>query len=101
MHQRLEHEPDISAASTYTDRTTAERVVGAALQQNAERVRRWIERGSHRPNLVLDYTDTNNAIGRVMYPRAMGSVPCDRAIVVLHAEGDAYYVLTSYPECKP
>ena len=101
LHERLQHEPDISAASTYTDRATAERVVGAALRQNEDKIQRWAERGTRRPNLVLDYTDTNNAIGRVMFPRAMGSVPCDHAIVVLRADGDAYYVLTSYPECKP
>ncbi len=101
LHQRLDREPDISAASTYTDRATAERVVAAALAQNADKIQRWIERGPHRPNLVLDYTDTNNAIGRTMYPRAAGSVPCDHAIVVLRADGDGYYVLTSYPECKP
>jgi hypothetical protein len=36
-----------------------------------------------------------------MFSRAMVSIPCDHAIVVLRAEGDDYYVLTSYPECKP
>jgi Bacterial CdiA-CT RNAse A domain len=101
LHQRLERERDISAASTYSDRATAERVVGAALAQNGERIQRWIERGPRRPNLVLDYTDPNNPIGRTMFPRAAGSVPCDHAIVVLRADGDGYYVLTSYPECKP
>jgi len=101
LHQRIEREPDISAASTYTDRATAERVVAAALAQNVDKIQRWIERGPHRPNLVLDYADANNSIGRVMFPRALGSVPCDHAIVVLRADGDGYYVLTSYPECKP
>ncbi len=101
LRQRLKTEPDISAASSYTDRATAERTVGAALEQNADKIQRWIERGPHRPNLVLDYTDPTDAIGRVMYPRAMGSVPCDHAIVVLRADGDSYYVLTSYPECRP
>jgi len=101
LRQRLEREPDISAASTYTDRATAERVVGAALAQNADKIQRWVERGPRRPNLVLDYTDANNPIGRTMFPRAMGSVPCDHAIVVLRADDSGYYVLTSYPECKP
>lgn len=101
LHERLERETNISANSTYTDRAIAERTVGAALQQNAEKIQRWLERGPHRPNLVIDYTDPNDAIGRVMYPRAMGSVPCDHALVVLRADGDGYYVLTSYPECRP
>ena len=101
LHERLERERYISAASTYTDRATAERVVGAALAQNSDKIQRWVERGPRRPNLVLDYTDANNPIGRTMFPRAAGSVPCDHAIVVLRADGDGYYVLTSYPECKP
>lgn len=101
LRQRLRDEPNISAASTYTDRATAERTVGAALQQNSAKIQHWLERGPHRPNLVLDYTNPTDPIGRVMYPRAMGSVPCDHAIVVLKADGDAYYVLTSYPECRP
>ena len=101
LRQRLQDEPNISAASSYTDKMTAERAVGAALQQNAEKIDRWLDRGPRRPNLVVDYTNPTDAIGRVMYPRAMGSVPCDHAIVVLKADGDSYYVLTSYPECRP
>jgi len=101
LRERLQHEPNISAASTYTDRATAERVIGVALQQNAGKIQRWIERGPRRPNLVLDYADPNDAVGRVMNRNAMGSVPCERAIVVLKSDGDGYYVLTSYPECRP
>ncbi len=102
LRERLQHERDISAASTYTDRATAERVIGSAIQNNRDKLQRWMERGERRPNLVLDYTEPNDSIGRVMNRRAMGSVPCDHAIVVLKADGAAdYYVLTSYPECRP
>jgi hypothetical protein len=102
LQERLQHEKDISAASTYTDRETAERVVGTAIQNNQEKLQRWMARGERRPNLVLDYTEPNDSIGRVMNRRAMGSVPCDHAIVVLKADGpNDYYVLTSYPECRP
>jgi hypothetical protein len=101
LRERLQHEPNISAASTYTDRTTAERTIAAAIAQNSEKMSRWQERGPRRPNLVLDYTNPTDPVGRVMFSRAMVSIPCDHAIVVLRAEGDDYYVLTSYPECKP
>jgi len=100
LRARLQREPNISAASTYTDRATAERVIAAALQQNADKIQRWIERGPRRPNLVLDYTDPKGPIGRTMNRGAAASVPCDHAIVVLRADGDSYYVLTSYPECR-
>jgi Bacterial CdiA-CT RNAse A domain len=102
LRQRLEREPNIPAASTYADRGTAERVIGAALDANADKINQWLKRGSRRPNLVLDYTEPNNSLGRVMFRGAGGSVPCDHAVVVLRADGPKdYYALTSYPECKP
>jgi hypothetical protein len=102
LRERLEQEHNISAASTYTDRQTAERAVGRAIQGGQGKIQRWLERGRRRPNLVLDYTEPNDAIGRVMNRGSMGSVPCDHSIVVLKADGPSeYIVLTSYPECRP
>ena len=73
-----------------------------AIQENRQKIERWFGRGERRPNLVLDYSDPGNPLGRVMYRGAMGSVPCDHAIVVLRSNGlHDYYVLTSYPECRP
>jgi hypothetical protein len=102
LRERLQRERNISAASSYVDRPTAERVVGAAIQQNRAKIERWMERGERRPNLVLDYDEPAEPIGRVMNRSALGSVPCDHAIVILKADGPRdYYVLTSYPECRP
>jgi hypothetical protein len=102
LRERLQQERNISAASTYTDRQTAERAVGIAISDNRDKVERWLRKGKRRPNLVLDYTEPNDAVGRVMNRGAMGSVPCDHAIVVLKADGSSdYFVLTSYPECRP
>ncbi len=102
LRERLSNERDISAASTYTDRESAERAVGTALHDNHDKIQRWFQRGERRPNLVLDYNEPNDVIGRVMNRGAMGSVPCDHAIVVLKADGDNdFFVLTSYPECRP
>jgi hypothetical protein len=101
------HEEHISAASTYTDRTTAERTVAAALKQNEDKVSGWVnQRGSH-PNLVLDY-DAPAPIGRTLSRGANGSASCSHAVVVLkHIEAaasalpldDSFFVLTSYPQC--
>ncbi len=101
LRDRLRREPNISAASTYTDRATAERTIAAALSQNAGKIQHWVDRGSRRPNFVIDYTNPYASIGRTMNRGAMESVPCAHAVVVLKADGDAYYVLTSYPECRP
>jgi toxin YxiD len=98
--QRLDHERNISGASTYTDRATAERAVGAAIAQSQDRIRRWLNRSGGRPNLVLDY-DSDEPIGRTINRGESQSRPCSHALVVLKYDPPSgYYVLTSYPECR-
>ena len=100
LRERLRRERNISAASTYTDRATAERAIGAALQQNAGKLQRWLAREGGHPNLVLDY-DSDQPIGRTMRRGEDRAEPCSHAVVVLKWNGpDDYYVLTSYPECR-
>lgn len=100
LRERLSRERNISAASTWTDRPTAERSIGAALAQNQARIQRWLDRSNSRSNLVLDY-DGDSPLGRTM-PRGAGqSEPCSHATIVLKRTGDRdYYVLTAYPECR-
>ena len=98
--ERLDHEPKISRASTYTDRATAERTVGAAIAQSRERIQRWLDRSGGHPNLVLDY-DAGQPIGRTINRGESRSHACSHALVVLKYNPPAgYYVLTSYPECR-
>ncbi len=99
LAERLREERNISAASTYTDRDTAESVIAVALQGNQAKITRWLERDRH-PNLVLDY-DGEHAVGRTLNRGQSQSRPCAHAIVVLHWDGgNEYHVLTSYPECR-
>lgn len=102
LRERLEREPDISAASTYTDRATAQRVVGTTLQQAQSRIERWLDRRANHPNLVLDYRgDRTHPIGRTLHRGDAASELCSHAIVVLRWDGGRqYHVLTSYPECR-
>jgi len=97
--ERLRREPHISSASTYTDRATAERVVGAALESDNRAFAAWRERTGTRPNFVLRY-HADRAIGRSIARGNSTSVSCDRALVVLRWDTRRrnYYVLTSYPE---
>jgi Bacterial CdiA-CT RNAse A domain len=99
LRARLEREPQISSASTYTDRTTAEEIVGAALRSNNRAWTAWRERTGRRPNLALRY-DANRVIGQSMRRGRAESAPCDRAVVVLRWDERRQrdYVLTSYPE---
>jgi len=102
LRERLEKEPNIAAASTYTDRVTAEKAIGLALEQNRAKVQRWLARSGGHPNQVLDYsTDGDHPVGRTLRRGQESSQPCSHALVVLRWSGDDhYYVLTSYPECR-
>ena len=96
---RLRREPQISRASTYTDRETAETVIAAALQSGNRSFTVWRERSGRRPNFVLRYR-SDHAIGRSVARGHSSSVPCDRAVIVLRWDDGRQrsYVLTSYPE---
>jgi len=96
---RLRREPHISSASTYTDRATAEHVVGAALESDDRAFAAWRERSGPRPNFVLRY-HSDGVVGRSIARGRSTSVPCDRALVVLRWDDrrQRSYVLTSYPE---
>jgi Bacterial CdiA-CT RNAse A domain len=104
LRDRLEQERHITGASTYTDRSTAEHAVGAAIAQSQGRIQRWLYSSGGHPNLVLDY-DSEDPIGRTMNRGENQSHPCKHALVVLkydlkYAGPNSYYVLTSYPECR-
>lgn len=100
LRERLAQEGNISAASTWTDRATAEAVVGAALAAEHGRVESWIRRGYPRTNLALHY-NVGRVIGRSLRRGDAQTVECSSAIIVLHADGpESFYVLTTYPEAR-
>lgn len=100
LQDRLNHEPDISAASSYTDRGIAEHVVGTVLEEAQPGIERWLNRPGGHPNLVLDYRG-GHPIGSTLHRGETVARPCSDAIVVLRWDGDRrYHVLTSYPECR-
>ena len=102
LRERLRRERSISAASTYSDRATAERVVGRALASNRARVDQWLARQGARPNLALDYRgEAQESIGRSLSRRSSQPVVCADAVVVLRWDGRrGFFVLTSYPEAR-
>jgi hypothetical protein len=98
LHERLEKE-SISTDSTYTDRSTAEMAVAAAVRENREKIQRWLHRLGGHSNLVLDY-DSTVPLGKSMRRDDAQSFPCSHAVVILKwISAEEYYVLTSYPEC--
>src|SRR5260370_5027101 len=54
LRERLEQERHITGASTYTDRSTAEHAVGAAIAESQSRIQRWLNGSGGPPNLVRD-----------------------------------------------
>jgi hypothetical protein len=94
--QRLKDEPDISAASSYRDRETAERTVAAALGKGSAQLDRWVKGASH-PNLALRIT-MPDVIGRSVDHGSTKVVDVKSAVVVLTWDDGDWFVLTSYPE---
>jgi hypothetical protein len=101
LRDRLRRESDISSASTYTDRATAEAVVGAALASGGRSFDAWRSRLGRRPNFVLHF-DAGHVIGRSMGRRRTEATPCEDVLVVLRWDErrERFYVLTSYPEVR-
>jgi hypothetical protein len=103
LAQRLRQQRDIAAASTYTDRDTAEAAIGAGLAADAERIGRWTARHGRRPNIVVRYrAPADRPVGRSLVRGASAAVPCYDALIVLRWRGDLddFCVLTSYPEVR-
>jgi hypothetical protein len=101
LAERLRQEPEISSASTYTDRRIAERTVGAALVSGGNKLATWQRRSGRRPNLILHFMDpATQPVGRSLSRGQRTAVSCDRVLVVLRWDerADRFYVLTSYPE---
>jgi Bacterial CdiA-CT RNAse A domain len=100
LRERLARERNISAASTWTDRETAETVVGQALAAERGRVDSWMRRGFPRANLALHY-NAGRVTGRSLRRGDARTVECSSAVIVLRADGpQSFYVLTTYPEAR-
>ncbi|MGE5235727.1 MAG: RNase A-like domain-containing protein [Acidobacteriota bacterium] len=102
LRQRLRRERHITAASSWYDRATAERVVGSVLASSRERIEAWLARSGPRPNLVLDYRGSpSDPIGRGLRRGGRGARPaCDAVVVLKWAGGYRFFVLTAYPEVR-
>lgn len=100
LRERLLRERSISAASTWTDRETAEEAIAEALRAERGRIENWTRRGYPRANLTLHF-EAGRDIGRSLRQGETRTVPCREAVIVLRADGpDDYYVLTAYPEAR-
>jgi hypothetical protein len=100
LRERLRRERNISAASTWTDRDTAETTVAEALAVQRDRIENWMNRGYPRANLAMHYS-AGRVIGRCLRRGEQQAVNCTNAVIVLRANRPAsFYVLTTYPEAR-
>lgn len=100
LGERLRREKNIAAASTWTDRATAEQIVGEALRTERGRVETWMRRPYPRANLALHY-DAGRPIGRSLRRGEDRVVNARETVIVLRADRpDSFYVLTAYPEAR-
>jgi hypothetical protein len=100
LRERLARERNISAASTWTDRETAESVVAEALGAERGHVESWTRQGFPRANLALHY-NAGRVVGRSLRRGDSQTVECSGAVIVLRADGpQSFYVLTTYPEAR-
>lgn len=99
LARRLAREPNLAAASSFLDRIRAEHAVAAALERERRRVETWA-RGRGEKSLVLRWRGDGEVVGRVLERGATSSVPAEGARVVLRRKGDAWFVLTAYPEVR-
>lgn len=99
LEARLAAEPNLAAASTFTDRAAAERAVAGALAGQASRVEAWRAR-ARGGNLALAWPGDGGVVGRVLERGARQSRPAVAARVVLRRRGDGFFVLTAYPEIE-
>lgn len=99
LARRLEREPHLAAASTFTDRATAERAVAEALTRERTRIETWSGRRA-AGNLVVRWLGDGAPLGRVLERGAASSEPADAARVILRRRGRDWYVLTAYPEVR-
>ena len=96
---RLAAEPNLAAASTFTDRAAAEHAVAAALAGEVRRIDAWRAR-ERAGNLTLAWPGDGSVVGRVLERGAREARPARAARIVLRRRGDGYFVLTAYPEIE-
>ena len=98
LRERLQRERHIAAASTWTDRQTAEETIAEGLRAEHGRIEGWMRRGYPRANLALHF-EASHEIGRSLRQGETQAVTCRNAVIVLRADGpNSFYVLTAYPE---
>ena len=94
---RLESNSRIRGASTFTDQSIAESVIGQTISTNRNQINAWVRSAKPGDRLRLDYTGTD-VVGRGA-TRGIGvSDRTNARVIIQMRENGKYHILTAYPE---
>jgi hypothetical protein len=88
----------ISGATTYTDQSTAEKVIGQTIADNQAEIEAWLENPNSRDRRTINY-EGSDVIGRGINKGDASVTNRTNATTVLKKDGQGgYTILTSYPK---
>ncbi|NWK68171.1 WXG100 family type VII secretion target [Bacillus paramycoides] len=96
--QRIQSDPKISGASTFTDRATAEKIANEVLNNpsNQELIQIWLDNTRNKRPIALPYGGTE-IIGRGISRGSTTIEDMTNAIIVLKKDKTGKFILTGYP----
>jgi hypothetical protein len=98
LRARLRIDLTILANSTFKDSETAIKVIKTELNNNTERIDKWVKNAGGLPYLQLNYQGENTEILGRGIKRGMTTVKDQfHAIIILQKDKASYIVLTAHP----
>ncbi|NJK76747.1 MAG: hypothetical protein HC849_16230 [Oscillatoriales cyanobacterium RU_3_3] len=97
LAQRLAAEPQIAAASSFTNRAVAEAAIGEAISRNEREISSWLRSRENR--YAIDY-NANRIVGITLRRRQNKISTTSRLRIVLQRSAKlppGYFILTAYP----
>jgi hypothetical protein len=95
LRARLAREPSLTVASSFFDRATAERAIGALIARESDEIDRW--QAGRRDRLALSTRFADEAVGMSLRRGAREPDPVRGVRAVLVRDSAGWYVLTAYP----
>ncbi|MBT2711290.1 hypothetical protein J7E23_00305 [Pseudomonas sp. ISL-88] len=93
--KRLEENPKIKGASTFTDQNTAQQIVDEVLHQKKKEIEDWLNH-SVKPTQDFSYNG-QEIIGRGVKKGSTRIIEMKNAKIVLKRNKDGSFILTGYP----
>ena len=99
LSARLASDKDIDAASSFTDKATAEKAVAETIETNQAKIDSWLASGAKRPLAISQTMD--EPVGISMPRGAPAASPTSSVRVILVRDAsfpDGYRILTGFPK---